>query len=150
MHLKIMNTPKHGKKEISKYILRRYRKSFIMILYNSRRYKSLAQIYYESSTIDWIFDFAFIFSTKEVSNITGREISTIRWAKKNGSLFGVKIHGKQKYNMWEIKKAFPQKKRKNRTWTDNEIHELITTGDCKGRSKSACKTMRSKLINGLR
>lgn len=94
--------------------------------------------------------FFHIFTYKDVSKITGREESTVRHARKNGSLFGIKKNGRFYFNIWDIKKCFPIKCRINKKWTDAEIHELIITGSCKTRSKQACKTMRSKLRNGVR
>lgn len=88
-----------------------------------------------------------IFTSSEVASITGRESSTVRYARLSGSLFGVKRRGRYYYNLWEIKRCFPVKRRVNRTWSSEEVEELIRTGACRGRSSKACKTMKSKIRN---
>lgn len=112
--------------------------------------KNAADIYNGKCNIDELSYFFHVFSTNEVARITGREASTVRHAKKRGSLFGVKKGEKYFFNMWEIKRCFPVRKRVNKKWADGEISELITSGTCNGRSMMACKTMMSKIKNGIR
>ena len=108
------------------------------------------KIYLGHCETDHISMMFHIFTAADVAKITGRERSTVRAARIKGSILGIKKGNNYLYNLWGIKKCFLVKPRTNKTWTKNEINELRTTGNCKTRSNLACKTMRSKIKNGVR
>lgn len=55
---------------------------------------------------DWIDIMDFCLSTADVAKLTGREISSVRWARKDGRLNGLKINGNWMYNLFEVAMCF--------------------------------------------
>jgi hypothetical protein len=84
-------------------------------------------------------------NTREVSLITGRESSTVRYARINGRLKGVLVGGEFFYSLWDVIHGFRPKKNVRRKWSAGEKLELKRTGTCRTRSANACKIMRCKM-----
>lgn len=101
--------------------------------------------YRNSIELPTLLEMRAVFNTKDVATMTQRDASTVRWKKKKGSIFC--YNGR--YSLWEIRNAFPLKKRVNKKWSDTEIRELVESGMCKTRTKLACKTMMSNIRRGV-
>lgn len=84
-------------------------------------------------------------TTKEVAIITGRESSTVRYARINGRLKGVLVGEQYLYNLWDVIHGFRPTRNVRRKWSTGEKLELKRTGTCRTRSVNACKIMRCKM-----
>lgn len=88
-------------------------------------------------------------TTEDVARITGRESSTVRYARINGSLKGLPVGGKFLYSLWDVIHGFRRKKNVRRKWSTGEILELKRTGRCRTRSANACKIMKCKMRRAI-
>lgn len=66
----------------------------------------------KSIAYDWINIMEFCLSTSDVAQLTGREASSVRWARKDGRLKGLKIKGVWMYNLFEVAMCFRKPNRR--------------------------------------
>lgn len=86
-------------------------------------------------------------TARDVSEISGRELSTIRRARANGRVKGIRTKKRYLYSLYDLITGFRPVKNVRRKWSLTELSELQQTGKCATRSTRACKVMLSKLNN---
>ena len=89
---------------------------------------------------------------REAAKILSLDTSTLREQARKGVIRGRKTAAGWVFGVRDISDYIAgghwHGTRSVKPWSQDDIKELLETGQCRGRTKAACKTMRTRLKNG--